>query len=96
VGSIPTTSTNERNNMKSEIKDIKVGWKPVTLELTFETKAELTTFLLLHNDITILQDIVQEQLEKNNQFEKHGIDEKSIYEMLPYETWQTLADMLDD
>ena len=82
--------------MKSKIKARESGWKPVTLELTFETKAELTTFLLLHNDITILEGIVQGQLEKNSQFEKYGIDEKSLYEMLPYATWQILSDMLDD
>ena len=57
--------------MKAEIVENTKGFKPVSIQLTFETKSELAAWLLMINDCWITEATVGDQLANNPEFEEY-------------------------
>lgn len=82
--------------MQAEMQERKSGWAPVEIKLKFETKSELAAFLLLHNDWSMLQDVLNEQIDKNPEYHKFDPDKVELNDIVPYELWQQLNVTLEE
>lgn len=82
--------------MHVEMKERKSGWVPVELVLKFETKSELAAFLLLHNDWTMLKEVLDEQIDKNPEYNKFSPHKAELNDLVPVKLWQELRITLDE
>lgn len=58
--------------MKAEIVGNTKGFKPVSIQLTFQTKSELAAWLLMTNNWTVTEATVGDQLAHDIVWELHG------------------------
>lgn len=83
--------------MKTEIVENKKNdWKPVTIQLTFETKQELAAYLMLMNRAGSVNSLIAEQLEENpdyREYFKNGVEGDFA---IDFEMWSKLDEMLEE
>ena len=82
--------------MKAEIVENTKGFKPVSIQLTFETKSELAAWLLMTNDYwTVTEANVRNQLANNPEFEEYKPMSVDFQALTSGDIWQELRLYLD-
>ena len=81
--------------MKAEIVGNTKGFKPVSIQLTFETKSELAAWLLMTNDWTGAEATVGDQLAHNPEFEEYDPMSVDFQVLTAVDIWQELRGYLD-
>ena len=81
--------------MKAEIVENTKGFKPVSIQLTFQTKSELAAWLLMTNDWTIIKDNISYQLAHNPEFEEYEPMSVDFNALTAGDIWQELRLYLD-
>ena len=81
--------------MKAEIVENTKGFKPVSIQLTFQTKSELAAWLLMINDRTITEANVRDQLAQNPEFEEYKPMSVDFRALTAGDIWQELREYLD-
>mgnify|MGYP003598583921 FL=1 len=81
--------------MKAEIVGNTKGFKPVSIQLTFETKSELAAWLLMTNNWTVTEDTVGGQLAHNPEFEEYDPMSVDFQALTAGDIWQELLEHLD-
>ena len=82
--------------MKAEIVENTKDFKPVSIQLTFETKSELAAWLLMTNDYwTVTEANVRDQLAHNPEFEEYDPMSVDFNALTAGYIWQELREYLD-
>ena len=81
--------------MKAEIVENTKDFKPVSIQLTFETKSELAAWLLMTNDWTVIEANISDQLAHNPEFEEYDPMSVNIQALTSGDIWQELRGYLD-
>ena len=81
--------------MKAEIVENTKGFKPVSIQLTFETKSELAAWLLMTNDWTVTEANVRNQLAHNPEFEEYNPMSVDFQALTSGDIWEELRLYLD-
>ena len=81
--------------MKAEIVGNTKGFKPVSIQLTFETKSELAAWLLMTNDWTVTEVNVRNQLAHNPEFKEYKPMIIDFQALTSGDIWQELREYLD-
>ncbi len=81
--------------MKAEIVGNTKGFKPVSIQLTFETKSELAAWLLMTNNWTVTEATVGDQLAHNPEFEEYDPMSVDFQALTAGDIWQELREYLD-
>ena len=81
--------------MKAEIVENTKGFKPVSIQLTFETKSELAAWLLMTNDWTVTEATVRDQLARNPEFKEYKPMIIDFQALTAGDIWQELREHLD-
>ena len=81
--------------MKAEIVENTKGFKPVSIQLTFETKSELAAWLLMTNDWTVTEANISNQLAHNPEFEEYEPMSVDVRALTAGDIWQELLLYLD-
>ena len=81
--------------MKAEIVGNTKGFKPVSIQLTFETKSELAAWLLMTNNWTVTEATVGDQLAHNPEFEEYDPMSVNFQALTAGDIWQELRTHLD-
>ena len=81
--------------MKAEIVGNTKGFKPVSIQLTFQTKSELAAWLLMANDWTITESNVVDQLVHNPEFGEYEPMSVDFRALTAGDIWQELRGHLD-
>ena len=81
--------------MKAEIVENTKDFKPVSIELTFETKSELAAWLLMTNDWTVIEATVGDQLAHNPEFEEYDPMSVNCQALTAGDIWLELREYLD-
>ena len=82
--------------MKAEIVENTKGFKPVSIQLTFETKSELAAWLLMTNDHwTVTEANVRDQLAHNPEFEEYKPMSVDFQALTSGDIWEELRLYLD-
>jgi len=82
-------------DMKAEIVENTKGFKPVSIQLTFQTKSELAAWLLMTNERTIIKDNISYQLANNPEFEEYEPMSVDFRDLTTGDIWQELREHLD-
>ena len=82
--------------MKAEIVGNTKGFKPVSIQLTFQTKSELAAWLLMTNDWwTVTKANISDQLANNPEFEEYKPMSVDFHALTAGDIWQELREYLD-
>ena len=81
--------------MKAEIVENTKDFKPVSIQLTFETKSELAAWLLMTNDWTVTESNVRNQLAYNPEFEEYKPMSVDFQALTSGDIWLELREYLD-
>ena len=81
--------------MKAEIVENTKGFKPVSIQLTFQTKSELAAWLLMTNDWTVIKANISYQLAHNPEFEEYEPMSVDFNALTAGDIWQELREYLD-
>ena len=81
--------------MKAEIVESTKGFKPVSIQLTFQTKSELAAWLLMTNDWTVAEANVRDQLAHNPEFKEYKPMNVDFRALTSVDIWQELREYLD-
>ena len=81
--------------MKAENVENTKGFKPVSIQLTFQTKSELAAWLLMTNNWTVTEANVRDQLAYNPEFEEYKPMSVDFHALMAGDTWQELRLYLD-
>ena len=82
--------------MKAEIVENTKDFKPVSIQLTFETKSELAAWLLMTNaSCTATEANVREQLAHNPEFKEYKPMSVDFQALTSGDIWQELREYLD-
>ena len=81
--------------MKAEIVGNTKGFKPVSIQLTFETKSELAAWLLMTNVWTVNKANVRDQLANNPEFKEYEPMSVDFHALTSGDLWQELRTHLD-
>lgn len=81
--------------MKAEIVENTKGFKPVSIQLTFQTKSELAAWLLMTNVWTVIKANISYQLANNPEFEKYEPMSVDFNALTAGDIWQELRLYLD-
>ena len=71
------------------------GFKPVSIQLTFETKSELAAWLLMTNNWTVTEANIGDQLAHNPEFEEYNPMSVDVHALMAGDTWLELRGYLD-
>ena len=80
--------------MKAEIVENTKGFKPVSIQLTFQTKSELAAWLLMTNDWTVTEANISYQLTHNPEFEEYEPMSVDFSDLTAGDIWQELREHL--
>ena len=80
--------------MKAEIVENTKGFKPVSIQLTFQTKSELAAWLLMTNDWAIIEANISYQLANNPEFEEYEPMSVDFSDLTAGDIWQELREHL--
>ena len=81
--------------MKAEIVGNTKGFKPVSIQLTFQTKSELAAWLLMTNDWTVTKATISDQLAYNPEFEEYKPMSVDFQALTDGDIWHDLREHLD-
>ena len=82
--------------MKAEIVENTKDFKPVSIQLTFETKSELAAWLLMTNDYwTVTEARIRDQLAHNPEFEEYKPMSVDFQALTSEDIWLELREYLD-
>ena len=81
--------------MKAEIVENTKGFKPVSIQLTFQTKSELAAWLLMTNNWTVTEATIGDQLAHNPEFEEYDPMSVDFPALTAGDIWQELREYLD-
>ena len=81
--------------MKAEIVGNTKGFKPVSIQLTFETKSELAAWLLMSIDWTVTEATVRDHLAHNPEFKEYKPMIVDFQALTAGDIWQELREYLD-
>ena len=81
--------------MKAEIVENTKGFKPVSIQLTFQTKSELAAWLLMTNNWTVTEATIEDQLAHNPEFEEYDPMSVNLQALAAGDIWQELLEYLD-
>ncbi len=81
--------------MKAEIVGNTKGFKPVSIQLTFETKSELAAWLLLTNNWTVTEATVEDQCAHNPELKEYKPMSVDFQALTAGDIWQELREYLD-
>lgn len=83
--------------MKTEIVENKKNdWKPVTIQITFETKQELAAYMMLMNRSSSVSNIISEQLELTPEYEKYFENGVEGDFTIDFSLWSKLDGLLEE
>ena len=80
--------------MKAEIVENTKCFKPVSIQLTFQTKSELAAWLLMTNDWTVTKANISYQLAHNPEFEEYEPMSVDFSDLTAGDIWQELREHL--
>ena len=81
--------------MKAEIVENTKDFKPVSIQLTFETKSELAAWLLMTNDWAVTEATVGGQLAHTPEFEEYEPMSVNFQALAAGDIWLELREYLD-
>ena len=81
--------------MKAEIVENTKGFKPVSIQLTFQTKSELAAWLLMTNSWTVIEANISYQLARNPEFVEYEPMSVDFDALAAGDIWQELREHLD-